>query len=158
PRSPLVPLCRYTTLFRSRAAPYKSASARRGAPEVSMACQCTIAAPASAHRRASAAHSEGCCGTYGCIAADTDSLRPISITTASFLMCLPPASRATRPVLQSADERCTSCGEGRAVKFGLFFEHQVPRPWADGDEQRVFGEALEQIELADRLGFDCAWL
>jgi alkanesulfonate monooxygenase SsuD/methylene tetrahydromethanopterin reductase-like flavin-dependent oxidoreductase (luciferase family) len=44
------------------------------------------------------------------------------------------------------------------VKFGLFFEHQVPRPWADGDEPRVFGEALEQIELADRLGFDCAWL
>ena len=44
------------------------------------------------------------------------------------------------------------------MKFGLFFEHQVPRPWADGDEQRVFAEALEQIELADRLGFDCAWL
>jgi alkanesulfonate monooxygenase SsuD/methylene tetrahydromethanopterin reductase-like flavin-dependent oxidoreductase (luciferase family) len=44
------------------------------------------------------------------------------------------------------------------VKFGLFFEHQVPRPWADGDERRVFAEALEQIELADRLGFDCAWL
>jgi alkanesulfonate monooxygenase SsuD/methylene tetrahydromethanopterin reductase-like flavin-dependent oxidoreductase (luciferase family) len=44
------------------------------------------------------------------------------------------------------------------VKFGLFFEHQVPRPWADGDEARVFGEALEQIELADRLGFECAWL
>ena len=44
------------------------------------------------------------------------------------------------------------------MKFGLFFEHQVPRPWDDGDEQRVFDEALEQIELADRLGFDCAWL
>jgi alkanesulfonate monooxygenase SsuD/methylene tetrahydromethanopterin reductase-like flavin-dependent oxidoreductase (luciferase family) len=44
------------------------------------------------------------------------------------------------------------------VKFGLFFEHQVPRPWADGDEQRVFAEALEQIEIADGLGFDCAWL
>ena len=44
------------------------------------------------------------------------------------------------------------------MKFGLFFEHQVPRPWAEGDEQRVFAEALEQIELADRLGFDCAWL
>jgi len=44
------------------------------------------------------------------------------------------------------------------VKFGLFFEHQVPRPWADGDEPRVFAEALEQIELADHLGFDCAWL
>jgi len=44
------------------------------------------------------------------------------------------------------------------LKFGLFFEHQVPRPWAEGDEPRVFAEALEQIALADQLGFDCAWL
>jgi alkanesulfonate monooxygenase SsuD/methylene tetrahydromethanopterin reductase-like flavin-dependent oxidoreductase (luciferase family) len=44
------------------------------------------------------------------------------------------------------------------MKFGMFFEHQVPRPWADGDEARVFNEALEQIELADRVGIDCAWL
>ena len=44
------------------------------------------------------------------------------------------------------------------MKFGLFFEHQVPRPWEAGDERRVFTEALEQIELADQLGFDCAWL
>ena len=43
------------------------------------------------------------------------------------------------------------------MKFGLFFEHQVPRPWEDGDEARVFAEALEQIELADRIGIDCAW-
>ena len=40
----------------------------------------------------------------------------------------------------------------------MFFEHQVPRPWEDGDEARVFNEALEQIELADRVGIDCAWL
>jgi alkanesulfonate monooxygenase SsuD/methylene tetrahydromethanopterin reductase-like flavin-dependent oxidoreductase (luciferase family) len=44
------------------------------------------------------------------------------------------------------------------VRFGLFFEHQVPRPWSDGDETRVFAEAMEQIELADRIGIDCAWL
>ena len=44
------------------------------------------------------------------------------------------------------------------MKFGLFFEHEVPRPWHDGDEKRKFDEAIEQIELADRLGFDCAWL
>lgn len=44
------------------------------------------------------------------------------------------------------------------MKFGLFFEHQVPRPWAPDDEQRVLMEALEQIELADRLGFDAAWV
>jgi len=44
------------------------------------------------------------------------------------------------------------------LRFGLFFEHQVPRPWETGDERRVFTEALEQIELADRLGFECAWV
>ncbi|MSO78892.1 MAG: LLM class flavin-dependent oxidoreductase [Acidimicrobiia bacterium] len=44
------------------------------------------------------------------------------------------------------------------MKFGMFFEHQVPRPWTEGDEARVFNEALEQIELADRIGIDCAWL
>jgi alkanesulfonate monooxygenase SsuD/methylene tetrahydromethanopterin reductase-like flavin-dependent oxidoreductase (luciferase family) len=43
------------------------------------------------------------------------------------------------------------------VKFGLFYEHQLPRPWTEGAEQRLFHEALEQIELADRLGFDYAW-
>ena len=44
------------------------------------------------------------------------------------------------------------------MRFGLFFEHQVPRPWEDGDETRVFAEAMEQIVLADRIGIDCAWL
>jgi len=44
------------------------------------------------------------------------------------------------------------------VKFGLFYEHQVPRPWEHDDDRRIFTEALEQIELADRLGFDAIWL
>ncbi len=44
------------------------------------------------------------------------------------------------------------------MRFGLFFEHQLPRPWVAGDERRVFTEAMEQIVVADRLGFDCAWL
>ena len=43
------------------------------------------------------------------------------------------------------------------MKFGIFYEHQLPRPWNDGAEQRLFNEALEQVELADRLGFDYAW-
>jgi alkanesulfonate monooxygenase SsuD/methylene tetrahydromethanopterin reductase-like flavin-dependent oxidoreductase (luciferase family) len=43
------------------------------------------------------------------------------------------------------------------MKFGLFYELPVPRPW-DGDaEPRIFHEALEQIELADRLGIDYVW-
>jgi alkanesulfonate monooxygenase SsuD/methylene tetrahydromethanopterin reductase-like flavin-dependent oxidoreductase (luciferase family) len=45
------------------------------------------------------------------------------------------------------------------MKFGLQFQLQTPRPadadsWGPDDESRVFREALEQIELADRLGFD----
>src|SRR5512134_3247959 len=43
------------------------------------------------------------------------------------------------------------------MKFGIFYEHQLPRPWANGAEQRLFQEALEQVELADRLGIDYAW-
>jgi len=43
------------------------------------------------------------------------------------------------------------------MKFGIFYEHQLPRPWSDGAEQRLFNEALEQVELADRLGVDYAW-
>ena len=43
------------------------------------------------------------------------------------------------------------------MKFGIFYEHQLPRPWTDGAEQRLFQEALDQVELADRLGIDHAW-
>ncbi len=43
------------------------------------------------------------------------------------------------------------------MKFGIFYEHQLPKPWADGDEARLFHEALDQVELADRLGIDYAW-
>ncbi len=43
------------------------------------------------------------------------------------------------------------------MKFGIFYEHQLPRPWKDGDELRLFNEALDQVELADRLGIDYAW-
>jgi alkanesulfonate monooxygenase SsuD/methylene tetrahydromethanopterin reductase-like flavin-dependent oxidoreductase (luciferase family) len=43
------------------------------------------------------------------------------------------------------------------VRFGLFYEHQLPRPWKEGDEERLLSNALEQIELADRLGYDYVW-
>jgi alkanesulfonate monooxygenase SsuD/methylene tetrahydromethanopterin reductase-like flavin-dependent oxidoreductase (luciferase family) len=43
------------------------------------------------------------------------------------------------------------------MKFGIFYEHQLPRPWHDGDEQKLIQDALEQVELADRLGIDYAW-
>jgi alkanesulfonate monooxygenase SsuD/methylene tetrahydromethanopterin reductase-like flavin-dependent oxidoreductase (luciferase family) len=43
------------------------------------------------------------------------------------------------------------------MKFGTFYEHQLPRPWHDGDEHKLFQDALSQVELADRLGIDYAW-
>ena len=43
------------------------------------------------------------------------------------------------------------------MKFGIFYEHQLPREWDEDSEHRLFKQSLDQIELADRLGFDYAW-
>jgi len=43
------------------------------------------------------------------------------------------------------------------VKFGIFYEHQLPRPWDEDGEYRLLHNSLEEIELADRLGYDYAW-
>src|SRR3954453_10796011 len=44
-----------------------------------------------------------------------------------------------------------------AMRFSIFYELQPPQPWEPGSEQRLLAEALEQVELADRLGFDAVW-
>lgn len=43
------------------------------------------------------------------------------------------------------------------MRFGIFYEHQLPRPWDEDSEHRLLKDALEQVELADRLGIDYAW-
>jgi alkanesulfonate monooxygenase SsuD/methylene tetrahydromethanopterin reductase-like flavin-dependent oxidoreductase (luciferase family) len=43
------------------------------------------------------------------------------------------------------------------MRFGIFYEHQLPRPWAPGAEHTLLKDALDQVELADRLGFDYVW-
>ena len=43
------------------------------------------------------------------------------------------------------------------MRFGIFYEHQLPRPWDAGAEQQLISDALDQVELADRLGFDYVW-
>ena len=43
------------------------------------------------------------------------------------------------------------------MKFGVFYEHQLPRPWHEGDEHKIYQQALDQVELADRIGIDHAW-
>ena len=43
------------------------------------------------------------------------------------------------------------------MKFGIFYEHQLPRPWTPNDEYELLQNSLAEIELADRLGYDYAW-
>jgi alkanesulfonate monooxygenase SsuD/methylene tetrahydromethanopterin reductase-like flavin-dependent oxidoreductase (luciferase family) len=43
------------------------------------------------------------------------------------------------------------------MKFGLFYEHQLPRPWGEDAEYTLLQQALEQCELADRLGIEYVW-
>jgi alkanesulfonate monooxygenase SsuD/methylene tetrahydromethanopterin reductase-like flavin-dependent oxidoreductase (luciferase family) len=43
------------------------------------------------------------------------------------------------------------------MRFGIFYEHQLPRPWSQSSEADLLRDALDQVELADRLGFDCVW-
>jgi alkanesulfonate monooxygenase SsuD/methylene tetrahydromethanopterin reductase-like flavin-dependent oxidoreductase (luciferase family) len=43
------------------------------------------------------------------------------------------------------------------MRFGIFYEHQIPRPWGEDGEHRLIQDALEQVELADRVGIDSVW-
>jgi alkanesulfonate monooxygenase SsuD/methylene tetrahydromethanopterin reductase-like flavin-dependent oxidoreductase (luciferase family) len=43
------------------------------------------------------------------------------------------------------------------MRFGIFYEHQLPRPWGPDSEHALLSQALEQIELADRSGLDYVW-
>src|ERR1700743_2278753 len=43
------------------------------------------------------------------------------------------------------------------MRFGIFYEHELPKPWNEGDEAKLFQDALKQVVLADRLGYDYAW-
>jgi alkanesulfonate monooxygenase SsuD/methylene tetrahydromethanopterin reductase-like flavin-dependent oxidoreductase (luciferase family) len=51
-------------------------------------------------------------------------------------------------------ERSASGGN---MKFGIFYEHQLPRPWNQESEHQLLKNSLEQIELADKLGYHYAW-
>ena len=43
------------------------------------------------------------------------------------------------------------------MRFGVFYELQLPKPWAEGAELRLVQEAIEQVVLADKLGIHHAW-
>ena len=43
------------------------------------------------------------------------------------------------------------------MKIGAFYELQLPRPWTRESEHQLFKDSLEQVELADRTGYDYIW-
>ncbi len=43
------------------------------------------------------------------------------------------------------------------MKFGIFYELQLPRPWTEDGDYQLIQDALDQLELADKLGYDFAW-
>ena len=43
------------------------------------------------------------------------------------------------------------------MKIGIFYEHQLPKPWQPDSEYELINNALDQVELADQLGYDVAW-
>lgn len=43
------------------------------------------------------------------------------------------------------------------MRFGVFYELQLPGPWGPTSERDLFHQALDQVALADRLGIDHAW-
>src|SRR5689334_6314235 len=70
-------------------------------------------------------------------------------------------AKSDRPYVSSSQKHPhphpSTAHDRRAMKFGLFYELQLPRPWQPDDEHQLFKNTLDQIELADRLGFDCIW-
>lgn len=44
------------------------------------------------------------------------------------------------------------------MKFGLFYEISVPRPWDRESERTAYENNIEQIKLADELGFQTVWV
>ncbi|MEX0786507.1 MAG: LLM class flavin-dependent oxidoreductase, partial [Dehalococcoidia bacterium] len=43
------------------------------------------------------------------------------------------------------------------MKFGLLYEIEKVQPWGEDGQQRAFQEALEQIKLAEAVGFEYVW-
>ena len=43
------------------------------------------------------------------------------------------------------------------MKFGLFYQIQVPKPWDEDSESKRIWEALDQIEYAEEMGYASVW-
>src|SRR5262249_5560980 len=80
--------------------------------------------------------------------------RGLGISAAAMTICyLGPADpgqvrRAVRPRHSVKEDH---------MRFGIFYEHQLPRTWGPESEHTLLSNALEQVELADRSGLDYVW-
>ncbi len=43
------------------------------------------------------------------------------------------------------------------MKFAMFYEIPVPKPWDRDSEYRAYQETIEQVKLGDRMGFHSFW-
>ncbi len=43
------------------------------------------------------------------------------------------------------------------MKFAMFYEIPVARPWSRDSEHRAYQEVVEQVQLGDRVGFHSVW-
>ena len=43
------------------------------------------------------------------------------------------------------------------MKVSLLYELEMPKPWSPTAERDCYMQALEQIKLADEMGFDIVW-
>src|SRR5437667_6682102 len=82
---------------------------------------------------------------------------PVTIATlpASRVMSISPSDAMVllrRPAGKPSVSRGTRGGAG--MKFGLFYEISIPRPWTPEKERTGYNNCLEQVKLADELGFD----
>ena len=44
------------------------------------------------------------------------------------------------------------------MRFGMFFELQMPKPWSANAESDTFWQAIEQVTFAVEMGFEQVWL
>ena len=40
------------------------------------------------------------------------------------------------------------------MKFGMFFELQMPKPWGEDAESKTFWNAIDQVTYAEEMGFE----
>ena len=43
------------------------------------------------------------------------------------------------------------------MKFGILYEIEKVQPWGEDGQRLVFTESLEQIKLAEKVGFEYVW-